>query len=47
MYKYAQLKRFHHEHQLQIYMYALMYVNPQTMPVEDHFPATIVFCEVQ
>ena len=29
--KYAQLNRFHH---------AFMYVDPQKMPVEEHFPAT-------
>ena len=31
--KYTLLKRFHHDHQLQVYMYALMYFNPKTMPV--------------
>ena len=40
MYKYAQLKRFHCERRLQVYMPDLMYVDPETMPVEDHFPAT-------
>ena len=39
MYNYAQLKRFHHDRQLQFYMYAFMYVDPDTMPVEDYFPA--------
>ena len=43
MYKYAQLKRFHHDHRLQVYMYDFMYVNPQTMQVEDHSPATKSF----
>ena len=38
--KYAQLKRFHYDRQIQVYMYALMYVDNQTMPGEDHFTAT-------
>ena len=38
--KYSQLKRFHHDHQLLVYIYAFMYVDPETMSVEDHFPAT-------
>ena len=43
MNKYAQLKRFPHDHQLQVYMYDFMYVYPQTMPVGNHFPATKTF----
>ena len=43
MYKYEQLKRFHHGHQLQIYMYALMYADPEKMPVDGNFPATKYF----
>ena len=39
MEKYAQPKRFHHNRQLQVYVYDFMYVDPQTMPTEDHFPA--------
>ena len=35
--KYAQLKRFHNDLQLQVYMYAFMYVDPETMPVKDNF----------
>ena len=35
--KYAQLKRFHNDLQPQVYMYAFMYVDPETIPVEDHF----------
>ena len=27
--KYAQLNIFHHDHQLQVYMYAFMYVDPE------------------
>ena len=38
--KYSQLKRFHHDRQLQAYMYDFMYVDTETMPVEDHFTAT-------
>ena len=41
--KYAQLKRFHHDRQLQVYMYAFMYINHQIMPLEDHFIATKTF----
>ena len=35
--KYAQLKRFHRDHQLQVYMYGFMYVDPDTIPVEANF----------
>ena len=38
--KYAQLKRFHHDHQIQIYMYYFIYEDPETMSVEYNFPAT-------
>ena len=37
---YAQLKRFHHDHLLQVYMYDFMYVDNETIPVEEHFTAT-------
>ena len=43
MYQYAQLKRFHHNFHLQVYMCDFMYVYPDTMPVEDHFTATKTF----
>ena len=43
MYKYAQLESFHHDHRLQVYMYAFMYVYHKTMPVGDHFPSTKIF----
>ena len=39
MYKYAQLMGFQQDRRLQFYMYDFMYVDPQTMPTEDHFPA--------
>ena len=38
--KYALLKIFHHDLQIQVYMYAFMYVDTETMPVEDYFTAT-------
>ena len=37
------MKRFHHDRRLQVYMYDFMYPDPETMPVEDHFPATKTF----
>ena len=40
MYKYVQLKRFHHDHQLQVYIYAFIYVDPEKILEEGHFPAT-------
>ena len=43
--KYAQLKRFHCDYQLQVYMYAFMYVDSETMSVEDHFLAAKKFVE--
>ena len=43
IYKYSQLKIFHSDDQLQVYMYAFMYVDPETFSVEDHFPAKKVF----
>ena len=47
MHKCVELERFHHEHWLQLYMYDFMYVDTQTMPVEDSFSATNIFCELQ
>ena len=38
--KYSQLKRFHHDLRLQVYIYAFMYVDPAKIPVEDHFTDT-------
>ena len=40
MYQYEQLKIFHHDHFIQVYIYSFMYVDPGTMPVDDNFPAT-------
>ena len=45
MYKYGQLKRFHHNFRLQVYIYAFMYVNTESILVEDYFPATKLFFE--
>ena len=39
MNKYAQLNIFHHDRQLQVYMYPFMYDDPETISVEDHFNA--------
>ena len=36
--KYAQLKRFHHDHSLQLYMYTFMYVDTDTISVDKKFP---------
>ena len=36
MNKYAQLKRFHHENWLQVYMHAFMNFHPEKMPVEKN-----------
>ena len=43
MYKYAQLKRFHHDGRTQVFIYAVKYVDPDTMTTKDHFPATKAF----
>ena len=40
--KYAQMKRFHYELQLQVYMHDFMYVYPETISKEDYFPATFL-----
>ena len=34
------MKRFHYDQQLQVYMYALIYLDPETKAEEDCFPAT-------
>ena len=41
--KYAQLKCFYHERQLQVYMYAFLYVDTEKMLVEEQFTATNTF----
>ena len=38
--KYSLLRRFHHDLRLQFYMYDFMYVDTETIPVEDYFPDT-------
>ena len=45
MNSYDPQKLFHHDRRLQFYMYAFMYVYPETMTVEEYFPATKVFFE--
>ena len=47
MYKYSQLRRFYHDGQLQVYMYAFMYVDPDTMLEEENFPDTKKCCELK
>ena len=37
------MKRFHYELQLQFYMYAFMYIYPETTAEEDYFTATKIF----
>ena len=36
--KYALLKTFYCGWQLQVYLYAFMYIDPDTIPLEDYFP---------
>ena len=36
--KYLQLKRFNNDRRLQVYMYAFMYVDHETISVEEIFP---------
>ena len=43
MYKYAKPKMLHHDRRLQFYIYDFMYVDPDIIPVEDHFTATKTF----
>ena len=43
--KYAQMQAFHCDHQHQVYMYALMYVDTEIMSEEHYFPATKTFVE--
>ena len=40
MNKYALMKRCNHDLWLQVYMYDLMYVDPETIPEEDYLPYT-------
>ena len=37
IYKYALMKRFHHEYQLKVYMYYFMCVYPEKITEEDYF----------
>ena len=38
MEKYEEQKKFQHDCQFQVYMYDFMFIDPERMPVEDHFP---------
>ena len=35
--RFSQIKKFHHDCRLQIYMYAFMYIDPEKMVEEDYF----------
>ena len=37
------MKRYHHGHRLQFYMYYFMYMFPETMVDEEYFPETTSF----
>ena len=39
MEKYAIMKRFHHDYRFQVYIYALIYGDLETIPVRNYFPA--------
>ena len=43
--KYALMKRFHYDHQLQVYMYDFMYVGLETTQEEYYFRSK--FCSVK
>ena len=43
MVKYAQIKKFHRECRLQVYMYSFMYVDPEAILEDYRFPATRFF----
>ena len=43
MNKIALMKRCNLEHWIQVYMHALMYIDPEKIPEEGYFPATNCF----
>ena len=43
--KYAQLKRLHHDLRLQVDMYDFKSIDPESIPVEEYFPATKTLVE--
>ena len=43
--KYAQIKRFHHDSWLQLYIYAFMYVDTENIPEDDYLPATKILVD--
>ena len=40
MYKYVLMKRCHCDHQLQFYIYAFIYIDPEKTAEEEYFTAT-------
>ena len=44
IYKYTQMKRFHYDWQVQVYMYAFMYFNPEKIAEGGYFIDTINIC---
>ena len=43
--KYAQINMFNHDHWLQVYMFAFMWVDTDIIAEEDYFPTTKTFFE--
>ena len=43
--KYAQIKRFHYERWLQVYMYDFMYVDPEKMKEDEYYHTQIYLLE--
>ena len=41
--KYAQMKMFHYECHIQVYMYDFIHADPETMSEEDYFLGTNIF----
>ena len=45
--KYAQMNRFNYDHRLKFYMYAFMYVYPDTIAEREYFAATKQCCKLK
>ena len=43
--KYAQIESFYHDSRIQVYMYAFVYVDPETMVEKEYFKATKRFVQ--
>ena len=43
--KYAQMKRFHHDRWLQVYIYVFMFIFPETIPDDPYFPDKKIYIE--